>query len=87
MSTGTKQTLHASQHPSLLALRNALSAAESLVPARPPYLDPNEQLALQLIARMQARYKKSLPFLDLRDIPESYVDRQQLQEMAGAHAR
>ena len=87
MSTGIKQTLHASQYPSLLALRNALSAAESLVPARPPYFDTNEQLALQLIARMQARYKKSLPFLDLRDIPESYVDRQQLQEMAGAHAR
>lgn len=87
MSTGTKQTLHTSQHPSLLALRNALSAAESVVPSRPPYFDTNEQLALQLIARMQARYKKSQPFLDLRDIPEAHVYRQQLQEMAGAHAQ
>ena len=87
MSTGTKQTLHASQHPSLLALRNALSVAESVAPARPPHFDRNEQLALQLIARMQARYKKSLPFLDLRDIPESYVYHQQLQETAGTYAR
>jgi hypothetical protein len=87
MSTGPKQTLHTLQHPSLLALRNALSMAESVAPARPPYIDTNEQLALQLIARMQAHYKTSLPILDLRDIPASYVYRRQLQEMAGAHAR
>ena len=87
MSTGTKHALHASQHPSLLALRNALSAAESIAPAHPPHFDTNEQLALQLIARMQARYKKSLPFLDLRDISGSYGYHRQLQEMAGAHAQ
>jgi hypothetical protein len=87
MSTGIKQTLQASQYPSLLALRKALSAAESIAPARPPHIDTNEQLALQLIARMQARYKKSLPFLDLRDIPEAYVYHRQPQQMAGAHAR
>ena len=87
MLTGTKPTLRTSQHPPLLALRRALSAAESLAPARPPHMDANEQRALQLIARMQANYKKSLPFLDLRDIPRRYADRQHTQEMADVHAR
>jgi hypothetical protein len=84
MLIGTKSTLHASQYPSLLALRRALSAAESIAPA---HMDANEQRALQLIARMQANYKKSPPFLDLRDIPRRYTDRQHIQEMAGVHAR
>jgi hypothetical protein len=87
MLTGTKQTLHASQHPSLLVLRKALSAAESVAPARPPHIDANERLAMQLIARMQARYKKSLPFFDLQDIPGPYAHLEHIPEMAGTHAR
>jgi len=87
MLTKTKQTLRASLHPSLLALQKALSAAESVTPAHPPRVDANERLALQLIARMQADYKKSLPFLDLRDIDQPYTYRRHIQEMAGTHAR
>jgi hypothetical protein len=87
MLTGTKQTLRASQHPSLLMLQRALSAAESAVPALAPHMDTNERLALQLIARMQADYKKSLPFLDLQDIPRLYAYVEHTQEMAGTHAR
>lgn len=87
MWTGTKQTLRASQHPSLLALRNALSLAESVAPARSPRMDANERLALQLIARMQADYKKSRPFLNLQDIPGLYAHLEHIPEMAGTHAR
>jgi hypothetical protein len=54
---------------SLLHLQETLTAAGSGVPARPPRADLNEQRALQLIARMQAEYKKIAPFLDLHDIP------------------
>lgn len=50
-------------HPSLLPLRIALTLAESASPARPRRLNRDERLALQLIARMQARYKKARPFL------------------------
>jgi len=64
MKTSTIQT-----HPSLLPLREALIAAESGVPSRPPRVDANELRALQLIARMQAHYKKVMPFLDSQDIP------------------
>jgi hypothetical protein len=55
------RTLHA--HPSLLPLRMALIAAERESPASPRRVDFNERLAMQLIARMQARYKKADPFL------------------------
>ena len=91
MLTGTRQTIRLSSptgtHPSLLELQKALSMAESVAPARPPRIDPNERLALQLIARMQADYKKSLPFLDLQDRPGPYRFREQFRELAGTHAR
>lgn len=91
MLTGTKPTHHLSPsmraHPSLLELHQALSMAESAAPARPPRIDANERLALQLIARMQADYKKSLPFLDLQDRRRPYRFREQLRELAGTHAR
>jgi hypothetical protein len=51
-----QRTLRA--HPSLLQLRMALIAAERESPARPRRVDPNERLAVQLIARMQAGTKK-----------------------------
>lgn len=50
-------------HPSLFPLQAALTAAGSGVPSRPRRVDVNERLAMQLIARMQARYKKTNPFL------------------------
>ena len=91
MLTGTKPTNRLSPplraHPSLLELQQALSMAESATPARPPRIDANERLALQLIARMQANYKKSLPFLDLQDRPRLYGSREQFRELAGTHAR
>ena len=87
MLTGSKQTAHASQHPSLLVLRAALSMAESAAPARPPRPDTNEQRALQLIARMQANYKKALPFSDVQEVPARYLYGAHAQEMAGGHAR
>jgi hypothetical protein len=55
-------------HPSLLLLQRALTAAEGAVPARPLQVDVNEQRALQLIARMQAQYKKVQPFVGLGDV-------------------
>jgi hypothetical protein len=50
-------------HPSLFPLRAALTSAESRSPARPRSVDSNERLAMQLIARMQAGYRKARPFL------------------------
>ena len=91
MLTGTRPTHRVSSstgaHPSLLELQQALSMAESVAPARPPRIDANERLALQLIARMQADYKKSLPFLDLQDRSRQYSVREQFPELAGTHAR
>jgi hypothetical protein len=88
MLTGNKNTFRMSPsqrtHPSLLPLRMVLIAAESEAPAQPPYIDTNEKLAAQLIARMQADYKKELPFLD-RDIPNSLGLPVNLQA-AGIHA-
>lgn len=49
-------------HPSLLPLQMALIAAERESPACPRRVDANQRLAMQLIARMQADYKKSSPF-------------------------
>ena len=86
MLTGKSNTHHAWQHPSLLPLRRALSLAESATPSRPRRLDANEQRALQLIARMQAGYKKSQPFLNLQDVPGPSAHRQSIHEMADAHA-
>lgn len=62
----------------LFPLRVALTAAERESPARPHRVDPNERLALQLIARMQAGYKKELPFVAWHEEPRG---------MAGGHAR
>ncbi|GAB4464255.1 MAG: hypothetical protein Kow0070_25830 [Anaerolineales bacterium] len=53
-------------HPSLLPLRAALTFAESGTPARPRHMDADERRAMQLIARMQARYKKTQPFITQR---------------------
>jgi hypothetical protein len=63
---------------SLLPLRMALTAAERESPARPRRIDVNERLAMQLIARMQAGYKKANPFIVWREEPRG---------MAGGHAR
>ena len=64
-----------------------MSAAESEAPACPPRIDANEQLALQLIARMQADYKKAAPFLEGSEASSAYSARTHLSEMAGIHAR
>lgn len=64
-------------HPSLLPLRMALITAERESPARPRRVDSNERLAMQLIARMQAEYKKVYPFL---------TPGERFHEMAGDHA-
>jgi len=69
------RTLHA--HPSLLLLRMALTAAERESPAHPHRVDSNERLAMQLIARMQAHYKRADPFL---------MQGKRYHEMAGRHA-
>jgi len=65
-------------HPSLLSLRMALTLAESGVPSRPHRVDINERLAMQLIARMQARYQKADPFLRSGE---------GLRRLVGDHAR
>ena len=85
MLTGKTNSTQA--HPSLLALQRALSVAENATPSRPRLLDVNEQRALQLIARMQADYKKSQPFLDLQEVSDLSIHRQPLHEMVGTHAR
>jgi hypothetical protein len=56
-------------HPSLLPLRMALSAAASEAPACPPHMDVNEQRAMQLIAKVQAEYKKQQFVMNWHDIP------------------
>lgn len=81
-----KTALHASRHPSLLPLRIALSLAESGSPSRPPRMDVNEQLALQLIEKMKTSYKKPQPFLNWNDIPSQHGFRESLQKMAVSHA-
>jgi len=75
-------------HPSLLPLRNALIAAESGSPARPPrtQVDANEQRALQLIEKVKAEYKKPRPFFDWNDIPSHHGFRESLHEMEVTHA-
>jgi uncharacterized protein YbgA (DUF1722 family) len=80
-----KNTLQS--HPSLLPLRMALILAESESPARPSCVDVHERYALQLIARMQAEYKKVLPFLNVLDVPEAQGFSENYQEMAAGHAR
>ncbi len=67
MWTGTKNARLT--HPNLLLLQAALAAAESGVPACPPRTDANEQRAAQLIAQMQAAYKRPKLFMGLQDIP------------------
>jgi hypothetical protein len=85
MSTGKTNPTQA--HPSLVELQRALRVAENATPSRPRLLDANEQRALQLIARMQADYKKSQPFVDGLDIPGSSTQRRPVHEMAGVYAR
>ena len=58
-----KNTLR-TPHPSLHSLRTALVLAERESPARPRRVNVDERLAVQLIARMQADYKKTQPFLE-----------------------
>ncbi len=82
MLTGTRNTLRS--YPSLLQLRTVLSAAESESPAQPPVVDVNEKLALQLIERMRANYKKEFLFLN-QDIPNPLGVRVNVQ-VEGIHA-
>ena len=84
MLTEKKNTPHS--HPSLLPLRMALIAAASESPAIPFRIDVNEQLALQLVAKVKAEYKKSHALLNWRDIPSQHGYRESVQEMAVAHA-
>jgi hypothetical protein len=84
MLTGTKNTLRS--YPSLLQLQTVLIAAESESPAQPPIVDVNEKLALQLIARMQANYKRELPFTHMHEAPSTTAP-MNLYEMAGTHAQ
>ena len=51
-------------HPSLLPLREALTAAESEVPSQP---DVNEQLAQTLIKKMKTEYQNPLSFTSWKD--------------------
>lgn len=60
MQISDKRSLRS--HPSLLPLRMALIAAEKESPSRPPCTDPDQQRALQLIARMKMEYRKPLLF-------------------------
>jgi hypothetical protein len=64
----------------------ALTEAANESPAKPFRADVNEQLALQLIAKMKAEYKRSHAFLDWRDIPSQHGCRESLHEMVIAHA-
>ena len=70
-------------HPSLLPLRAALIAAERESPSRPQQVDPNEQRALELIARMRTEYRKPLPFSNWKD--DSGLHSFRLQEVIGSH--
>ena len=70
-------------HPSLLPLRAALIAAKSESPSRPQQVDPNEQRALELIARMKTEYRKPLPFTSWKD--DSGFCSFRLQEVIGSH--
>lgn len=69
MLTDRNRTLRPHPSPSiglragLLPLRMALILAEKGSPSCPRRVDSNERLAMQLIARMQAGYKKTSPFL------------------------
>ena len=84
MLTGKTNTLHS--HLNLLPLREALIAAESGVPARPPCVDSNEQRAMQLIAQIRADYKRLNPFLNLRDIPNPQGALADMPAMTTVHA-
>jgi hypothetical protein len=72
-------------HPSLFPLRMALVAAEGGVPPRPPRVDSNEQMALQLIQKMKTEYRKPLPFTSWKDNskPNSF----RLLEVIGTNVR
>ena len=84
MLTGTRPTLQT--HPSLLLLREALTAAERATPSRPRRVDAHEQRALQLIARMQAGYRRTLPFLEGCEVPSPQGVPMKFHDMAGTHA-
>ena len=81
-----KTALHASRHPSLLPLRMALSLAESGSPSRPLRLDVNEQLALQLIEKVKAGYKKQQFVLRWEDVPSPSGFHVSQQEMVNNNA-
>ena len=84
MLTGKSQAFRS--HPSLLPLRMVLSVAESESPSRPPHMDVNEQLAVQLIEKMKAEYKKPHPFLNWMDFPSQHGLHESIQEIAVMHA-
>jgi hypothetical protein len=79
-----KKTLR--PYPSLLPLRMALTLAERESPACPPRMDANERLAMQLIEKVKAEYKKPLPLLNWTDIPSQQGYRESLHPMAVTHA-
>jgi len=71
-------------HPSLLPLRMALIAAERESPAHPPRVDPDEQLAQQLIEKMKIDFAKPLPFTSWKG--DSSFASFRLQEVIGTNA-
>lgn len=70
-------------HPSLLPLRTVLVAAKKESPSRPQQVDPDEQCALELIARMKTEYRKPLPFTNWKDNSMLHLFR--LQEVIGSN--
>ncbi len=70
-------------HPSLLPLREALTSAGTETPSCPQRVDPNEQRALELIARMKTEYRKPLPFTSWKD--DSVFNSFRLQEVIGSN--
>jgi len=76
-----KQTLQ--PHPSLLALRTALIAAEKGTPSRPVRVDPNERLALALIEGIRMKYRKTV---EVQDELENRSDPIKLNQLIIEHA-
>jgi hypothetical protein len=61
----------------------ALIAAEKESPSRLPCTDPDQQRALQLIARMKMEYRKPLPFTSWKD--DETLSSFKLQEVIGSN--
>ena len=70
-------------HPSLVQLRTALTTAEKESPSRPPYVDPNEQRALELISKVKTEFQKSTPFTGWKE--DKVLTSFNLQELIGSN--